>query len=84
MPFTYPDESAFPTAEGTNLDESPGLTKREYFAAAALQGILSQPNLMFDVNKYSGFTMGQVIAANAVEYADYTIAALNGEAPSNG
>jgi len=50
----------------TKRDENPGLTKREYFAAMALQGILSSER---------GGNNGTVEAA--VAHADLLIEALN-------
>jgi hypothetical protein len=41
-----------------------GLTKREYFAAMALQGLLANPNI-------------SVVTSDAVLYADRLIAELN-------
>lgn len=35
----------FCTANGDNHSDSPGLTKREYFAGLAMQGIMSQSHL---------------------------------------
>lgn len=59
---THPNQSAFPIGETTH-----GLTKRELFAAMAMQGILASP---FDC----GFDKVNEIA---VVQADGLIAALN-------
>lgn len=41
--MTNPNDPAFPCASSLSLpDYVPGLTKREYFAAMAMQGILAQ------------------------------------------
>jgi len=48
----------------------PGLSKREYFAAMAMQGLLANPN---DANQYLN------IEARSVRMADILIAALNKE-----
>ena len=39
------DETAFPTNNGL-WEPSPGMMLRDYFAAKALQGILTDPNLV--------------------------------------
>jgi hypothetical protein len=58
---TNPENPAFPGALNQNLT---GLTKREYFAAQALQGILANGG-----NNYA--------ATEAVQLADEVIAQLN-------
>ncbi len=63
------DFSAFPVVFGPEHVVKGGLTKREYFAAAAMQGILSSP---------IGYEMARsVLAETAVNYADLLIKALN-------
>jgi len=61
----FPDNPAFPSPDGfgTNF---PGLTKREYFAAIALQGLLTK-----------GTGTPEDYAACAVDAADALIAELN-------
>jgi hypothetical protein len=59
---TNPDDSAQPKAMGS----SGGLTKREYFAATALQGLID-----------GGYRLAADNATEAVEYADALIEALN-------
>lgn len=51
-----------------------GLTKREYFAAAALQGTLANPET-------SDSSSNELIAKFSVAMADALIDALNDEAP---
>lgn len=51
-----------------NLHTQFGLTKREYFAALALQGLLSNPTTFFPEN-----------AKRAVEFADSLIEELNND-----
>jgi hypothetical protein len=59
--MTIPNNYAFPVA----LDFfAGGLTKREYFAAMAMQGLLSNPNTSFETR-------------DAVIIADALIAELN-------
>lgn len=55
------------------LTKPHGLTKREYFAACALQGILAE-----DVRGDVGYT---ILAEDAVRHADALIAALNESKP---
>lgn len=52
-----------------------GLTKREYFAAAALQGLLSQPNIKFD-SPTTPQQIREAYADAATASADALIAAL--------
>lgn len=59
---TRPDHDAFPTSEGRS-----GITKREYFAAMALQGFCANP---VDATTEEN-------AAIAVQQADALIDALN-------
>lgn len=67
--MTNPDEIAFPVVIPSN-ELYPGLTKRELFAAMAMQGLCSQESKCY----FDG-----AIAAYAVEYADALIAELNKE-----
>ena len=64
------DDAAFPQIidheEGTILIK--GLTKREYFAALALQGLLTESQVLDNHDKFAKF---------AVQAADALIAALN-------
>lgn len=88
--MTNPNESANPTFLQNGLTHDChvdiGLTKREHFAAMAMQGILAQmPNVPWGVEKqaryyteqYPGFTMFQAAAAESVSMADALIEALN-------
>lgn len=58
---------------------SPGLTKREHFAAMALQGLLACPE---SPNPSGNQPWAKRLGKLAVEYADGLIAALNAEAAS--
>lgn len=58
------DNSAFPRKIG---EQAPGLTKREYFAAKALQGLLSNPTII----------LSKKVAEDAVKLADHLTKALN-------
>ena len=66
------DESAFPFEGGNNngIQPSSGLTKREYFAGLAMQGILA----------YGGYATPHDMASDAVMYADALLAELEKEA----
>lgn len=64
---TTANVNAFPRMFGNDAPQD-GLTKREYFAAVAMQGLLACPN---NVN------MAQDIAKGAVIVADQLIIELN-------
>jgi hypothetical protein len=64
---TQPSVNAFPRMFGNDAPQD-GLTKREYFAAMALQGLLAFPN---------GHTQFEDIAKGAVIAADQLIIELN-------
>jgi len=72
--MTKPNESAnsygFCTANGECVQEVIGLTKREYFAAIAMQGMSSRQPFVFE-------GMYEQIAKQAVLAADYLIEELN-------
>lgn len=80
------DDPAFPsrwekcevTTEGhlfTPLDKG-GLTKREYFAAAAMQGILAKVALFEDLKGKTVRASPKSVAKAAVEFADALIKEL--------
>lgn len=76
---TNPTDIAFGFSETEYFDERPigstvypGLTKREYFAAVALQGLLSMDDWRLED-----------AAAVAADAADALIAALNAESQAN-
>ena len=61
--------NAFPMLNpGPSQNDEYGLTKREYFAALALQGLLSQSQFLINSEKFAKF---------AVEAADALMAELN-------
>lgn len=66
---TIANEPATGFFSGDLNHDMPGLTKRELFAAMALQGLLANPDR--DLMDYSNF------AANARQHADDLIDALN-------
>lgn len=66
-----PEDNAFPIYQSSGRYEAceSGLTKREHFAAIAMQGLLAS-NTPFAANR---------VAISAVKHADALIAALNDE-----
>lgn len=58
---------AFPTTASNYTDDQPGLTKREYFAAMAMQGLLACP----DVNGSQS-----ELASHSINFADALLSAL--------
>lgn len=72
---TNPNAPVFPTPpehyELKDKGQTPGLTKREAFAAMAMQGICAGPD-------FAGMSE-ETIAESAVSQADALIAALNRE-----
>lgn len=67
---TKPNELAFASSPTNDSSGSDGLTKREYFAARAMQGLLSNSMYSYDVTTRSCSKL-------AVEQADALIAELN-------
>jgi len=63
------EEFAFPVANTDVHYDYYGLSKREYFAVMAMQGLLSADNQ----------AMNHILAKYSVDMADELIAALNGE-----
>lgn len=73
MLTTDPDESAF-----TNYANYRGLTKREYFAAVALQGILANAKTQITGEPdLSTWQTAEVLGMLSVVYADALIKQLN-------
>jgi hypothetical protein len=69
MNDTRPDETAFPS-DSREAGTFKGLTKREYFAAMALQGMVN-----FDMGE--NYVVGEEVAKRATLQADQLINALN-------
>ena len=63
---------AFPVVGVPASIQGNGMTLRDYFAAAALKGLLADPN-PFDVPE--GSTMAKEYAITAYDYADAMLAA---------
>lgn len=79
--MTNGNESAMPLSEfAYNMQYSSGLTKREYFAALAMQGLCAtfsgSPNAERQAEKV-GKTLSETMAIYAVDVADALINALN-------
>lgn len=71
------NQPAFPVVINDNHEEHwPGLTKREEFAKAAMQGIKSNPELCRICSDVPGKTQAQAIANMAVQDADALLAEL--------
>jgi hypothetical protein len=82
--LTHPKQDAFPAREYLDEDDhpgySPGLSKREYFAAKAMEGLVNNPRFMENAMVQQVETANTVIARTSVAMADALISALN--APS--
>ena len=77
-PIAYVDElQAIEGSEDYNRFLNYGLTKREYFAAMAMQGLLAYPRDPPNVDKSN---VCNVFAKSAVKFADTLIETLNNEA----
>ncbi len=94
---TDKDQPAFPVIKTTeaktnNMANAPsygdvtsqgGLTKREYFAARAMQALLScypaQQDICNKDPRYKDTNFAEVIAINSTEFADALIKELNKE-----
>ena len=70
---TYPHEPAYPITPPRGGSESNGLTKREEFAQAALQGLLANPA------SSNAISYAEAYAEAAIRAADSLIAALSQE-----
>lgn len=69
------DESAFPSKQDTYSAEN-GLTKRELFAAMAMQGMLADHTLAIGYGKSEGDELMENTVSSAVRYADALLAEL--------
>lgn len=86
--MTNANEMAYPCqnrwdAGSESMDlysDATGLTKREYFAAMALQGILSgNPHDLVSEAENQDLLTKDAVAVTSLEFADALIAALNQE-----
>lgn len=78
------NQPAFPNflQEGlsANSHVDAGLTKREYFAAMAMQGIMSDVHVQLWMKtdpRYNGENFAQLVAINSCEFADALLNQLN-------
>jgi hypothetical protein len=62
-----------------NKEQTDGLTKREYFAAKAMQGLLSNPQWMREYKSEKYLMEADIVAEVAVKIADELIKGLNKE-----
>ena len=81
MESTKPNQPAFPVENFAFTNPNgDGLTKREYFAGLALQGMLSNPKYITaatSAGRLVDITASEALAKSAVEAADVLIFALN-------
>jgi hypothetical protein len=73
--MTHGNELAFPFNRQSDTN-APGLTKKEYFAALALQGILANPNI---ARNSADLDSSDFLADHAVNLAGALINELNKE-----
>lgn len=77
--ITNGDQQAFPLLDPNGNFWTTGLSKREYFAAMAMQGILASRDLQICLLKdlkHDGTTHDNCIAVYAVKQADELLKAL--------
>lgn len=65
------------TEQTGTYDATLGLTKREYFAAMAMQGMIAGTSSSVEVMRALGSQDELIICKSATEYADALIEALN-------
>jgi len=81
--FAFP----FMLSDGEHFMACTGLTKRELFAAMAMQGLLMAPlsdwagDSSSEIAKYKGIPASQFFAIQSVGYADALLAELAKEQP---
>lgn len=63
--MSNPKDTAFPSAFGDGISATKGLTKREYFAALALQGLLSSAPVEANLN-VKGYAEASVKLSDAL------------------
>lgn len=79
-PKTNPNDLAFPAFSQYHSLAEYGLTKKEMFAAMAMQGFLSDnksTNAIADNKDFKGMEPRQAVAIASVNYAEALIEALN-------
>lgn len=70
------NQPAFPPNAGWEHPEVKGLTKREYFAGLALQGLLSNPGFIERFTVNDGYSHWESICEESVELADMVLRKL--------
>ena len=77
------DKPASPTIDGIRpresgqlVDGAIGLTKREHFAALAMQGVISDSHIMDLIRRDNEVETCAMVAGMSVEYADALLEAL--------
>lgn len=70
-----PNDTAYPVGDDMVI----GLTKRELFAAMAMQGILSNSSIFDNMQEMGEKDPTITVALAAIEHADALINALNAE-----
>jgi hypothetical protein len=69
----------FTTADGSSHVEEKGLTKREYFAGLAMQGLLSNPEWMKEYKGEKYLMQSDILAEVAIKTSDTILAKLSNE-----
>jgi hypothetical protein len=69
------NECAFPMF-GVDTNTEYGLTKREYFAAIAMQGLLSNPEVVGTLDHDGSEDYDEILATESVKSADALLKAL--------
>lgn len=62
--------SAFPKAHDSNRPDSQGMTLRDYFAAKAMQGLISSPRVPVPIFNTDQNVTDTMIAGLAYKFAD--------------
>lgn len=76
-PVTQQETKCYPNMPAFASSESYGLTKREYFAAMAMQGLLSRLALHEEISNSTGTKLKYPSTDAAVSIADDLIQSLN-------
>lgn len=67
----------FTTADGQSHVNESGLTKREYFAGLAMQGLLSNPEWMREYKGEKYLIEKDIAIKESIKYADELLKQLN-------
>lgn len=77
------NQAAFPTELKLSNSADKGLTKREYFAAKAMQGILSNQRLIAILSGNNGMPVADETANYSLQYADELLKQLEQKPTTN-